>query len=83
VLNVSPGDGVHTKWLEDLGCTVTGIDASSSMVAAAKEKGLDARIMDGQELDFGDEKFDAVFSHAALHWMPRLKHVLEVGTCSW
>jgi SAM-dependent methyltransferase len=38
------------------------------MVAAAKARGLDARIADGQALGF-DGEFDAVFSNAALHWM--------------
>ena len=33
------------------------------MVKAAKEKGLDARVVDGQSLDF-DSEFDAVFSNA-------------------
>jgi SAM-dependent methyltransferase len=38
------------------------------MVAAARARGLDARVMDGQALDF-EGAFDAVFSNAALHWM--------------
>jgi trans-aconitate methyltransferase len=38
------------------------------MVAAARARGLDARVIDGQRLSFTAE-FDAVFSNAALHWM--------------
>jgi SAM-dependent methyltransferase len=38
------------------------------MVAAAKAKGLDARLMDAAELKFG-EAFDAAFSNATLHWV--------------
>ena len=38
------------------------------MVAAARARGLDARVMAGQHLTF-DGEFDAVFSNAALHWM--------------
>jgi SAM-dependent methyltransferase len=38
------------------------------MVSAAKSLGLDARVVDGQSLQFANE-FDAVFSNAALHWM--------------
>ena len=38
------------------------------MVAAARARGIDARIMPGQNLTF-DGEFDAVFSNAALHWM--------------
>ena len=44
------------------------MDLSPEMVAAAKEKGVDARVMDGHSMAFEDE-FDAVFSNAALHWM--------------
>lgn len=39
------------------------------MVEAARRRGLDARLVDGQQLAFAAE-FDAVFSNAALHWMP-------------
>jgi SAM-dependent methyltransferase len=45
------------------------------MVRAARARGLDARVMDGQRLDFCDA-FDAVFSNAALHWMPDAAGVL-------
>ncbi len=47
---------------------VVGVDASSEMVAAARGRGLDARVADGQRLAF-DAEFDAAFSNAALHWM--------------
>jgi trans-aconitate methyltransferase len=39
------------------------------MVRAAQALGLQAQVMDGQRLTF-DSEFDAVFSNAALHWMP-------------
>ena len=38
------------------------------MVAAARARGIDARVCAGQDLAF-DREFDAVFSNAALHWM--------------
>jgi SAM-dependent methyltransferase len=47
---------------------VVGVDASAEQIAAARRRGLDARVVDGQDLDFREE-FDAVFSNAALHWM--------------
>jgi trans-aconitate methyltransferase len=40
------------------------------MVAAAKTRGIDARVLDAYGLSFHSE-FDAVFSNAALHWMKR------------
>lgn len=70
VLDLGCGDGVLTEKLVEAGCTVVGADASEEFVAAARQRGLDARMLDGHELPFHEE-FDAVFSNAALHWMKR------------
>ncbi|HXG18617.1 MAG TPA: methyltransferase domain-containing protein [Methylomirabilota bacterium] len=75
VLDVGCGDGPLTKKLVELGCEVTGVDASPAMVEAAKALGLDARVMDGQALQF-EREFDAVFSNAALHWMKQADAVI-------
>ncbi|HEU4708032.1 MAG TPA: class I SAM-dependent methyltransferase [Methylophilaceae bacterium] len=69
ILDLGCGDGALTVKLQALGCNVLGVDASVSMVEAARKLGLDARVMDGRALPFQSE-FDAVFSNAALHWMP-------------
>src|SRR5262245_1879422 len=53
-----------------MGCTVVGVDGSPLQIAAARARGLDAHVMDGERLTFTNE-FDAVFSNAALHWMKR------------
>jgi trans-aconitate methyltransferase len=50
------------------GATVTGIDASPALVAAARTRGIDARVEDARELAYA-AAFDAVVSNAALHWM--------------
>jgi SAM-dependent methyltransferase len=47
---------------------VVGVDSSPEQVEAAKARGIDARVVDGIALDLR-ERFDAVFSNAALHWM--------------
>jgi SAM-dependent methyltransferase len=69
ILDLGCGDGVLTAKLVEAGAEVVGTDADPAMVEASRTKGLDARVMDGQRLTF-DADFDAVFSNAALHWMP-------------
>ena len=68
ILDLGCGDGALTEALVAAGAEVVGIDASADMVAAARQRGIDARVVDATALDF-DGAFDAVFSNAALHWM--------------
>jgi trans-aconitate methyltransferase len=68
ILDLGCGDGALTEKLVAAGAIVVAVDASAEMIAAARARGLDAHVMDGQNLVFGPE-FDAVFSNAALHWM--------------
>ncbi|GAA4716643.1 methyltransferase domain-containing protein [Sphingomonas lutea] len=68
ILDVGCGDGSLTLKIKEAGADVVGIDNNLSMIAAAKAKGLDARLMDAADLKFA-EAFDAVFSNATLHWV--------------
>ncbi len=68
-LDLGSGTGILTKKLADMGCSVIGTDASPEMVAAARELGVEAFLADAQTLKM-DEKFDAIMSNAAIHWMP-------------
>ena len=70
ILDLGCGDGALTEKIVAAGAQVVGVDASSDMVAAAKKRGIDAKIMDAYGLSFNSE-FNAVFSNAALHWMKR------------
>ena len=68
ILDLGCGDGVLTEKLAAAGTDVVGVDGSPDMVAAARHRGLDARVMDATRLTFHQE-FDAVFSNAVLHWI--------------
>ena len=76
ILDLGCGDGVLTEKIAALGAKVVAVDAAPDMVAAAKARGLDARVVPGQSLAFHGE-FDAVFSNAALHWMRPQEAVLD------
>jgi trans-aconitate methyltransferase len=76
ILDLGCGDGALTEKLAARGCTVVGVDGSAEQIAAARKRGLDARVMNGEALEF-DHEFDAVFSNAALHWMKRADAVID------
>lgn len=83
VLDLGCGDGVLTQELVARSGRVHGIDASPDMVAAAQAQGIDAQVVHGAKitdaiasgrLAAGD--FDAVFTNAALHWIPQASEVI-------
>ena len=75
ILDLGCGDGPLTLELMARGADVVAVDASPQMIAAAKERGIDAHVVDGHALPF-EAEFDAVFSNAALHWMQRPDEVI-------
>lgn len=76
ILDLGCGDGTLTSQLKELGCAVVGVDASPEMVAAARTRGIEARVMPGEALIYED-RFEAVFSNAALHWMKDPEAVIQ------
>lgn len=69
ILDLGCGDGQLTQRIAATGSSVLGVDASPHMVAAARERGIEAENVAAEFLPFGDQVFDAVFSNAALHWV--------------
>ena len=69
ILDLGCGDGALTEQLAATGAIVTGVDASPSMIAAARQRGLNVDLHTADALPY-DSQFDAVFSNAALHWIP-------------
>jgi trans-aconitate methyltransferase len=75
ILDLGCGDGVLARQLVDLGCDVVAVDSSAPQIDAARQRGLDARVMSAEALPFREE-FDAVFSNAVLHWIKDADPVL-------
>jgi trans-aconitate methyltransferase len=76
VLDLGCGTGDLTLQLAERGARVVGLDASADMIGEARRKhpSLELVVGDGQELSY-EAEFDAVFSNATLHWLPRAEDV--------
>lgn len=77
ILDLGCGDGHLTQRIADSGAHVLGVDASAAMIAAARERGVEAEQAKAEALPFRDETFDAVFSNAVLHWVRGQDAMLE------
>jgi SAM-dependent methyltransferase len=77
ILDLGCGDGQLSKRIVDAGARVLGVDASAEMIAAARERWIEAEHASAESLPFGDRVFDAVFSNAALHWMRNQDAMLD------
>jgi trans-aconitate methyltransferase len=77
IMDLGCGDGALTEQLAANGAIVTGVDASPTMLAAARERnlqsarGLTFEHHDATALPY-HHQFHAVFSNAALHWITGL-----------
>lgn len=69
ILDLGCGDGQLTLRLAATGATVTGVDASPEMVAAARARGVNADHASAELLPYANASFHAVFSNAVLHWV--------------
>jgi SAM-dependent methyltransferase len=68
ILDVGCGEGTLTNRMIERGATVLGIDSSPEMIAAARERGVDALLLAAEDMQFFAQ-FDAAFSNATLHWV--------------
>jgi trans-aconitate methyltransferase len=75
ILDLGCGDGRLTDEIAACGASVLGLDSSAEQIQAARDLGLEARLGNGENLDF-ESRFDGVFSNAALHWMKDADAVL-------
>ncbi|RKR85021.1 trans-aconitate methyltransferase [Mucilaginibacter gracilis] len=70
ILDLGCGTGYLAQQIKNLGADVVGTDLSPDMIAKAKATYPDVEfaVADAGNFSF-DQKFDAVFSNAALHWV--------------
>jgi 2-polyprenyl-3-methyl-5-hydroxy-6-metoxy-1,4-benzoquinol methylase len=78
VLEVGCGMGQLAQRLhEELDAEVVAIDQSERMVELTRERGVDARVADVQELPFGDGEFDVVTSSFCAIFAPDHQKVAD------
>ena len=74
VLEVGCGWGELAEWIsQDTGAEVVAVDLSARMVELARERGVDARVADVQQLPFADGEFDLVVAAWMLYHVPDLE----------
>lgn len=78
VLDLGCGTGHLTAEIADRGAEVVGLDGAAEMLREARAHHPGVRFVEGdiREARF-EEPFDAVFSNAALHWVPEADAAVE------
>ncbi len=78
ILDLGCGSGQLTHKISQLAREAVGVDSSIEMIADAKEKfkGIDFQAADAASFSF-EEKFDAIFSNATLHWVLNYKEAIQ------
>ncbi|MBT31679.1 MAG: SAM-dependent methyltransferase [Thalassobius sp.] len=78
ILDIGCGSGQLTQKIAELAKEAVGLDYSADMIADAKAKFPEVTFKVASAADFEfDEKFDALFSNAALHWVTSYKEAAQ------
>ena len=78
ILDIGCGTGHLTQAIAEAGAHVIGIDSSARMLETARTAypELELLVVDARTFSF-PTPFDAVFSNAALHWIPEAEEVVR------
>jgi len=71
VLDLGCGGGDHAAYFSENGLDMKCVDLSEGMIRLARKKGLDAEIMDIEDLKFEDSSFDGVWAVTSLLHLER------------
>ncbi|GEP92800.1 Trans-aconitate methyltransferase [Chitinophaga terrae (ex Kim and Jung 2007)] len=78
ILDLGCGTGELTAELAQLGASVTGIDASASMIESARKHFPEVNFVVADATSFSlPRQFDGIFSNATLHWIREADKVAE------
>ena len=66
ILDLGCGSGDHSLYFKKRGLDVVSVDLSKEMINLCKEKGLNALVMDIEDLDFKDKSFDGIWAVTSL-----------------
>ena len=78
ILDIGCGTGDLTKKLSELCGKVIGIDNSKEMIQSAQKKYSEISFIHADAKDYQfNERFDAIFSNAVLHWIPQADIVIR------
>ena len=73
ILDVGSGPGRDSYFFKECGCNPICIDNSEEMIVLCKEKGLEAHVMDMEDMRFKEKSFDGVWAYASLLHTPKIK----------
>ena len=78
ILDLGCGTGHLTKAIAESGAHAIGLDSSASMIKTARTTYPDLQFLVADARNFSfPTPFDAVFSNAALHWIPEAEEVVR------
>ncbi|MUK88900.1 methyltransferase domain-containing protein [Ornithinibacillus sp. L9] len=77
ILEIGAGPGRDSLYFKENGMETMSIDLSPEMVRLCKEKGLNAKVMSFENLDFPDECVDSIWALNCLLHVPK-SHIREV-----
>ena len=76
ILDLGCGDGTLALQIKQKCKNIIAVDLSNDMVKKTKSLGIEAYVMSATNLEF-ENKFDAVFSNAVLHWVKQSKLAVQ------